>query len=259
MKKLTVAAAFFVGAVMASQSAHAQFVANDLYMGFENAGGGGTADYIINLGSASSLTSLIGTSETVNLSSDFSTADFSSASLQGTSPSSILGGVVGGSNANNPADVFLTELRLGGAGIAGVAGSTAPGGLSRSQDDNAFSDLTTLDSPAAGTGVLDSTKSWESSVEPTFTANSFYGATGVNPDSLVSTSSILYEDLWETSSSSLSGTKPFTYEGYFALNLTGSSPSLTFTAAPEPSSYLISGAGGLLMLLLRSRMSRKNG
>jgi hypothetical protein len=258
MKRLTKAAAFLVGSALATQSGWAQLVPNDLYMGFQNQAGGGTADYIINLGSASALTGLIGTSTTVNLSGDFSLANFDSASLQGTSASGIMGGVVGASNGGSPSDVFLTQLRAGGAGSAGVAGSSAPTALSRSQDNTAYSVLTQIDAPAAGSGVLDSSKSWENFVEPTFTSGSFYGSTGSNPDSPASASTVLYEDLWETSSSSISGSKPFNYEGYFTLNLTGSSPSLTFTAAPEPSSYMISAAGGLLLLVLRNRFSRRN-
>lgn len=259
MKKLTSAAAFFVGAVMASQSAHAQIVPNDLYMGFENAGGGGSADYIINLGPSLNLTSLAGTGMTVDLSSYFSVSDFTSSELQGSNPNTIMGGVVGASNGSNPSDVFLTELRIGGSW--GLPGSSAPSGLARSQDNQAFSDLSQLNGPAAGTGFLDSNRAWEHAVEPTFMAGSFYGDTGVNPDAPVNGSTVVYEDLWETSSSSLAGAQPYTYEGYFTLNIglnTSIPSSLTFTAAPEPSSYLLAGAGGLLMLLLRSRMSRKN-
>lgn len=241
---------------MATQSAWAGTIPNDLYMGFENAAGGGTADYIINLGAASSFTSLVGSGATVDLSSYFSSSLFNDPTLQGSSPSGIMGGVVGGSNGNNPSDVFLTELRSGGPGFYGVAGSSAPGNLGRSSDNNAYASLTQLVTPSVGTGLLDSSRSWESYVEPAFSAGTFYGATGLNPDSMVSPSTVLYEDLWENSNSSLTGTQPFTYEGYFTLNLSGS-PTLTFTAAPEPSSYIISAAGGILILLLRSRWYRK--
>jgi hypothetical protein len=263
MKKLTSAVAFFAGAIMASQSAHAQITPNNLYMGFQNASGGGTSDYIINLGAASNFTGLIGTGATVDLSSAFSSSLFNSSALQGSNPAGIMGGVVGASNGGNPSDVFLTELRGSSGTWYGVPGSSAPLGLSRAQDNAVFSDLSPLAGPGVGSGLLDSSKSWEHAVEPTFMAGSFYGDTGVNPDSSVNPSTILYEDLWETSSSNLSGTQPFNYEGYFTLNLTGSgTPTpvsvLTFTAAPEPSSYMLAGAGGLLMLLLRSRMSRKN-
>ena len=254
MKKLITAATLVMGAAMVSQRVQAQFVPNDLYLGFENAAGGGTADYIINLGAASGL---IGAGATTDLSGDFSLSLFNSSLLQGSNPSGIMGGVVGGSNGGSPSDVFLTQSRAGGPGLASVAGSTAPGNLTRSQDNVAYASLTPLVVPSVGTGLLDSSRSWESDVEPTFTAGSFFGNTGANPDSPVSTSTVLYEDLWENSNNTLIGNQPFSYEGYFTLNLTGISPSLTFTPAPEPSTYMLSGVGGILLLLLRSRSWRK--
>src|SRR5262249_20103839 len=98
MKKLTTAATLVVGAIMASQTVHAQFTPNNLYMGFQNALGGGNQDYIINLGSASSYTSLAGSGMTVDLSGYFSMSDFNS--LASTNTPVIMGGVVGGSNGN---------------------------------------------------------------------------------------------------------------------------------------------------------------
>jgi hypothetical protein len=244
MKLLTRTAALFVGALMASQAAHAQstVVANDLYLGFENtAGNGSTADYIINLGSGNAL---VGSSTVVNLSSDFSLVSFDSTALQGTNSSGvILGGVVGGSNAGNPSDLFLTD-------------AVQPGALTRSQDNGAYSAFTQVNGPAAGAGVLDSGKTWEAYVAPTLSTGSVYGETGINPDAMVGTSTVF--DLWETSSSTLSGAESFQYEGYFTLNLGGVSPDLTFTPVPEPSSYLICGLGGILMLALRFRPGRRN-
>ncbi|HUA39332.1 MAG TPA: hypothetical protein VMA35_13150, partial [Candidatus Sulfopaludibacter sp.] len=80
MKKLTRAALVVGGAILTFQSAFAQpsFVQNDLYLGFQNSGGGGSADYIINLGPVSGI---VGQSSVVDLSSDFSSSLFNSASL----------------------------------------------------------------------------------------------------------------------------------------------------------------------------------
>jgi hypothetical protein len=226
------AAMMVAGAVMASHSAFAQvaFVKNDLYAGFENAAGSGTADYIVNLGPASSLVSQ---TAVVNLSGGFLESDFNSTALKGTIASDIMGGVVGATNGNT-GDVYATVLRTSNIGIPSLAGSTAPTGISRSQDDAAEANLSSLVTPAAGAGLLDTTKSWESAVEPTFTADSFYGASGINPDSPVTTGSIVYEDLWFSTSSSLSGTKPFTYEGYFTFNFTGATAAVTFTPSAAP-------------------------
>ena len=237
MKQLIRAALLLGGAILASQSAFAQFtfVQNDLYLGFQNSGGAGSADYIINLGPT---THILGSNTVVDLSSDFSSSLFNNVSLRGTS-SHIFGGVVGGQNSgvNGTSDIYLTQLRTSNIGNPALAGSSLTGVQSQSQDDSAEADLSVLNAPGAGTGSLDSSKSWEASVEPANNAGTFLGVTGINPDSQVSTNTALYEDLWVTSDSgdprgSLG--QPFTYLGYFTLDLTGGSPSLTFTSTNVP-------------------------
>jgi len=230
-----ITAAVFGGAILASSSAFGQIVGNDLYFGFQNQAGGGTEDYIINLGAASAI---ISQSSVVDLSGDFSLSDFDA--VLGAS-SSMFGGVIGAANTStsgqaNTADVYLTQLRSGGVGTPSVAGSSVSQQLSRNQDNTTYADLGTLFSPAAGTGGLDTSKSWESLVEPAFGTGTFQSNTGLNPDSPVGTNSVLYEDLWYTSSSTLTGTQPFTYLGYFTLDLTGANPKLTFTPKNAPAS-----------------------
>ena len=235
MKYLTTAALLIGGAILVSQSGFAQtgeLVNDDLYLGFQNSGGGGSADYIINLGPT---TNIIGSNTVVDLSSDFSSSLFNNSSLQGTSKQ-IFGGVIGANNSGNPSEVWGTQLRTGNIGNPALAGSSAPGGLTTAQDTTVAQQLSTLDAPPAGTGVLDGSKTWEAAVEPTFTANSFWGTAGFNPDSSVNTNTVLYEDLWWTSNSSSRGTQPFIYVGYFTLDLTGSSPKLTFTSTNVPAS-----------------------
>ena len=230
MKKLVTTAIVAGGAFIVSPSAFAQvqLISNDLYMGFENQAGGGTSDYIINFGPASGI---VGSSAVVNLSSDFSLSNFKA--VLGAS-SNMFGGVVGAYNGNPP-DLYATQLRSGGAGIPSVPGSVSPGSFYKGDIITAYNDLGQLPNlPTAGNGLLDSSKSWESYVEPTFAAGTFYGDTGINPDSAVGTNTVLYEDLWYISNSSTSTKKPFTYVGYFTLNLTGASPSLTFTPTNAP-------------------------
>lgn len=254
MNKFIKATAFLAGTILVhSASAQSALVPNDLYMGFQNQFGGGSADYIVNLGSISSLINA-NPATPVNLSGDFSLADFTSSGLQGTNAADILGGAVGGSSGN-PADIFVTEPR-NGSEVQALPGSKAPTGLSKSSDVEAYNSLTPLNAPGAGTGVLDTSLSWQNDVEPNFNAGTFWGVTGINPDSSVTTSGVTYEDLWGTSSSG--SVSSFSYEGYFTIDFTGSSPDVTFTPAPEPSSYLLSGAGGFLMLLFRNRLWRKN-
>lgn len=230
MKNLTTAAMIIGGALMASPSAFAQvsLISDDLYMGFENQTGGGTADYIINLGPASGI---VGSSSVVTLSSDFSLSSFNS--VLGAS-SSMFGGVVSASNGNPP-NLYATQLRSGGAGIPSVPGSTSPGTFYKGDILLGYSDLSQLfHLPAAGAGVLDTSKSWENYVEPANANGTFYGDMGFSPDSPVGPSTVLYEDLWYVSNNSQSTKIPFTYVGYFTLNLTGGSPSLTFTPTNAP-------------------------
>ncbi len=250
MKKLTSAALLIVGTILASQSAKASITANDLYMGFQNSAGGATNNYIVDLGSASTFTSGVN-----DLSSDFSLADFNN--LLGASTSMYVG-VVGGSNAGNPSDIFLTQLRSG-AGAPTSPGSSVGLMLTRSQDNVAYSDLTALNGPASGTGVLDNSLSWQTYVEnqpQSQTSGTYWSDAGLNPDSAVDTSDILYEDLWETSSGSFSGSQPFTYLGYFTVDFTGANPDVTFQAVPEPGTALIAGISGLSLLILRRRFGK---
>ena len=127
----------------------------------------------------------------INLSSDFLLSDFTAVLALS---SGIFAGVVGGSNGNPP-DLYATQLRNGGAGTLSVPGSTSPGTFYKGDLLVGYNDLSQLSlvAPPAGVGVLDTSKSWESFVEPTLTASTFYGGTGINPDSSISPSSVLYE------------------------------------------------------------------
>ena len=261
MKKSKTAAFLFCGAALASQSAFGQYIANDLYMGFQNQAGGGTQDYIINLGAASGI---VGSSSVVDLSSSFSAANFNA--VLGAS-SSMFGGVVAGSNGNPP-DLYVTQFRTGGAGTPSMPGSVSPATFYKGDLLGGYNDLAQLVTvaPAPGAGVLDSTKAWENYVEPKFTIGTFLGDTGINPDSTVAPGTVLYEDLWFDSNNSNITKKSFTYAGYFTLDLTGVvvgsvvQPVLTFTpaAVPEPSMLGLLGGAGLLLLSFRRRLGGKN-
>ncbi len=248
MKKFTIAAALIGGVLLTSQSGFAQstFVANDLYLGFQNGTNGNGSDYLINLGAASGI---VGQSSVVDLSSLFSLSDFNA--VLGSS-STLYGGVVGGQQASSgTADIYLTQWRSGGAGDPLVPGSSVSAMMTRAGINNSISTLSQLAAPGANSGVLDSTRSWEAYVEPTLSLASFYGQSGFNPDSPVSPSGIFYEDLYLNANGNISGQTTFTYEGYFTLDLTGGSPSLTFTSVPEPGTCALLSGLGLLMLVLR--------
>ena len=208
---------------------------NDLVMGFQNQAGGAPDCYIINLGSPANI---LGQSTVVVLSSDFSLSDFDT--VLGSS-SSLYAGVIGadnGSGAYITPDIFVTQLRSGGPGNPAVPGSTVTAQDSQTADNTTYADLSTLYTPAVGTGGLDSGNTWESLVDPNNGSGTFQGNTGLNPDSSVSPSTVLYEDLWENSNSSSRGATGFTYLGYFTLDLTGGSPKLTFTSTNVPASLM---------------------
>jgi len=234
MKNLMTAALIICGSVLASESGLAQtgtFVANDLYLGFQNQANGGSSDYIINLGPAASI---VGGSTVVDLSASFSLSKFSSTLGSG---SSMYGGVVGGyNNATGPSDVYLTQLRSG-VGIPSVAGSTVTATVTKSGINGAVSTLNQIIAPVAGAGVNDTTLSWENYIEPANTGSTFIGNSAYNPDAPVSPGAVLYEDLWYAAKNgSLPPPASYTYLGYFTLDLTGGSPKLTFTPMNAPGS-----------------------
>jgi len=258
MKKLTSAAAVLIGGViLASSSAFAQtFKADDLYLGFENFNGGATEDYIIDLGQASGI---VGGSSMVDLSGDFSLSDFNA--VLGSS-SSVNMGVVGGSQYNPPGwAIYATQLRVGGAGDPAVAGSDLSSRtFYEAQISTSIAALSTLNAPTAGNGLLDTSFSWTYDVEPApnQSIQSFYGNSGINPSSAIGSGGVLYEDLWESTATYTQGS-PFQYLGYFTLDLSGDTPSLTFTpqAVPEPAGLSLLGGAGLLLLSFHRRFNGK--
>jgi len=259
MNKLTRAAIFAVGAALVAQSAQASFTANDLYLGFTDASA--TSDYIIDLGQPGAVG--VGGSSVVDLSGSFSSGLFSSF-LGVNSLTGVSAGVVGGESKGFPLpsvyDIYATSLRVGGAGNAGVAGSNLSGFIhSGNSISTSVAPLTGNPWAASGTGgALDSNKSWASFVAPTLTTGSFYGASGINPNSAFDNTGVLYEDLWGATSSSAYG-----YLGFFKLDLSGGAlNSFTFTpnpnVVPEPTVLGLLGGAGILLLSLRRRLSGRN-
>jgi hypothetical protein len=249
MKQSTKAVILAAGAALISQAAQASFTANDLYLGFSSVNA--PSDYIIDLGQPGAVG--VGGLTPVNLSGDFSMPLFSSAFTSGATGVSM--GVVGGQNQfPSSYDLFATALRVGGAGNVALPGSDLSH-FNHSANSIGNSEVTLAGNPfpTAGNGIVDPTKSWSANVAPTFTAHSFYGASGINPSSAIDGSGVIYEDLWEATSSS-----PYTYLGYFTLDLSGANPNLTFTPTPEPTTISLLAGAGLLLLSFRRRFNRTN-
>jgi hypothetical protein len=234
---------------LVSQSAHATITANDIYLGFYSSGASG--DYLIDLGQASSIG--VGGSSVFNLSGNFSLSLFNTTfgGFSGVS----MGAVGGQSSFPSSYDLYTTTLRVGGAGVPGTPGSDLSG-LNHSQGTiaNAYASLTSVAFPTAGNGVVDASKSWQANVSPTFTASSFYGASGNNPSSAFDGTGVLYEDLWKATPNN-----SYAYQGYFTMD--ANQGNLTFTpvaTVPEPSSASLFAAGAVAWLALARKLNRKN-
>ncbi len=253
MKRLATIATLATGIALVSPMAEAEnFPANDLYLGFTSASA--TSDYIIDIGQGSVLANA---GSSVDLSGAISKSTFDSVFSSGATGVNM--SVVGGSLTFQQDSVYLTQVRLGGAADATVAGSPDLSGLSHSPGSlaSAAGSISAMSPhlPTAGNGFADAFKSYTTYIAPTLTVQSFYGATGVNPLGTIDNSGVLREDLWHADVNNA-----YNYVGYLTLDVSGSNPSLTFTpakAVPEPGTLgLFIGAG--IMFLAFGYQSKGN-
>jgi hypothetical protein len=211
------------------QVAQAGFTTNDLYLGFTQSTA--QSDYIIDLGKPSAVG--VGSSSAVDLGKDFSLATFNSVFTGGASGVSMA--VVGGNTAFGQFGVYATQVRIGGAGNPAVAGSNiVVGHSSTAMSGGAAAVASILSStvnglPTAGNSVVDSTKSYTTVVNTTGVQNNFIGKTGVTPSGTFGSSAILYLDLYHAAVSA-----PYTYLGYFTMDLSTSTPKFTFMPSAAP-------------------------
>lgn len=263
MKKQLFKAALLAALGLASVTAAQAATPNpgDLVLGFTQSSGNPSGnDYVIDLGS-----SFLGTSGVTDLSSLISLTTFNSTF---SSVSAVNAGVVGGINTGGDGtEVWLTSLRNGSPASVTIPGTeTKPSKITLS--GNLSGAAAVAGSVLLGTPSQTDTGlgSWTQQIakSPTLAgANthnfvSYIGSSG-NPLRNIGTSGILIEDLW--TESNVGGTlSAMTYDGFFTLDMTGSTPVFTYTgntvAVPEPMSYgLLSGAG-LLLLSLRRQFIR---
>jgi hypothetical protein len=264
MKRFTKTALMAVGVALASQGARAQ-TANpgDLILGFTQVGNTSGNDYVIDLGS-----SFLSTPGVTVLSGDVSASTFHST-FSFTAGNPVNGGVVGGNNTGGQGtEVWTTTLR------SGSNPATSPGTETKPAKPGTQGAVTlaaatptgvTLGTPSQNDSGLGS---WtqQISADPThpgtvsgsFTAtlgNSANPLRAFNPAGNTG-NRVLTEDLWNETLPA-SGTAVWTYQGFFTLDFSGSSPLVTFTspvAVPEPSTYGILAGAGLLVLSLRRQL-----
>ena len=247
-----------VGSMMLlAQAAHAAFANGDLLLGY-TAAGALPNDYVIDLGAATTVVGVGGTSP-VDLSSHVS--QFNTIFTGGLNGLQM--GAAGGINALS-STLYVSELR-NGVGSPGTAGSSAPITIANTVSRTGLSDLGAMIqslgiSGGQGTSIAatDPNGSWNNKVAPAAVANSFNQDTGINPNS-TATSSVILEDLYKGINSG--GNLSWSYVGYLTFDDSGASPALGFTPSgtvvPEPSTYGLAAGVGLLLVSIRRQVYKK--
>jgi len=260
MKNITKIAALVLSALV-SQAVQAQNSPGSLMLGFSDNDGTPSTfnDYIINLGTASSLIAEAGgVGGTVDLSSDFSPTAFNSAFTgDGSALNDVNAGIVGGDIEASGKSLYLSVF--GGSGAPAAIGGT--GGIINNAGNTAES---------IGTGTLLSSSSqsftYLVAVDPStsgnFAGHNIVDETGINPLNTL-TGGILSEDLYvNTRANGGTGAATgWTQVGTFNIDLNNSgSGVVTFTSdvVPEPGACALMGGAGLLALLFRRQLIRKN-
>jgi hypothetical protein len=235
-------------------AAHAQINPNDLVLGFTSQASGISDDYLVDLGQ------LPATPNTSLNVSGFSWTTFNSIFGSSLGNGQVNAGIVGSTPGNN-GDVILSELD-NGTGNPFTAGSATPPG-----------DTTSALKDAAGT--VSSTSLTLGEVAQTQTTSFFYniaenpmsvGAAGIssfaayadNPLVTVPSGESVTLDIYEDTYQSRSPGS-WAYDGTVTLNLSGDSLSAVYDVSPvpEPSTYVIFGGLGMILLGLRHKWNSK--
>lgn len=272
MKKLTKVAMLMASAALAAQGVYAGS-ANDLVLGINNNDQGGANDYIIDLGS---LTTLSATANTpINLCVSVATL----ISDLGTGPAGWDLGVVGGKTGGLSAvgnDVYSSTTRIGGGSPAVAGTESAANNVSVSAVVNAGG----VGSTIGKNGTLGSVPS--SQTTPTsFTAGVAKDSTSVgtspgnffadlggtaNPNAdplqVMGAAKMIILDLWKNTVTSSSATSGWVYQGDLLIDLSGQQATAVFdqvpvTAVPESSTYGVLAGAGLLALCLSRQLRRQ--
>ena len=254
MKRIYQAALLAALGLTAPLAVHAQ--TSDVLLGFNDAAGptGPTSaqnDYVIDLGSASSLVSsaLAMPSYTVDLTSQFSSSLWNTAFGSDTSAgNNVAVGAVEGFGGGYPKSLYLTADGI--SSLYYVKFNNAVAGAS---------------SPSIGEYASSSHSgwSWYVGVDPNNPGNN----TGVQNVSSQAANPLQYlvngqltETLYESIYSSGNYSAPGVEIGTFNFNLTdptAQSGVVTFTAVPEPSTFALGAIAGLLALTFRRRLAAK--
>jgi hypothetical protein len=226
----------------------------DLLLGFNDAAGPVSAqnDYVIDLGlsGAALISAAKANNGTYDLSSTFNSGTFSTAfGTDGAALSDVAAGIVGGSPSGTKI-LYQTDL----------IGDT-PGTITRGKFNASLADA---QSPTIGEYASTTDGGWTTFIatSPTAGGTAAGGAdladnTG-NPLGQLS-AGVLSLNLWEATASGLSGAPTaWADEGTFNINLNNDTVTFSTAAVPEPSTYGLLAGVGLLGVLFRNQVSRKN-
>ena len=219
--------------------------AQNLELGFNDAAGPSSAqnDYVINLGALSQFT----TTSTLNLSSAFSASTFNTAfGSDSSSLNDVAVGAVGG--ISSTLDSFYSTVGIGPTVSANNIGSSVQ-----------FSEPTVGEYASATAG------GWSSAVavSPTLPGSGAAGSistTSENPTELLS-SGVITENLYEAYDTGSGRTVTLHEQELGALSINVNSDTVTFTgvdAVPEPATYGLLAASGLLIVAVRRQFKAKN-
>ena len=283
MKTLTKSGLLALSAALTIPSAYAQSSPNadDLVLGFNGtsavvAGGGSpvNADYLYDLGN---IGTILAAGPNDNL----------SGALTGAIPtysSSLNVGAVAGSSSGT-INAYMTTVRTGGGSYTAAGTESAPqtvNGQTLTGDKNALAPAAALIGglslgmnpyPSATTPGTANTagNSWSQTISagpaqagsgPSSFVGSIYGSTASlaneSPMGNFGGSETIVEDVWGITATP-TGKGPFswTYEGDLTVNLANSTVTWDLAPTPEPGTFGLITAGGILILAVRNRFKNK--
>jgi hypothetical protein len=234
-------------------AAHA--ATTDMLLGFNDAASTSTSaqnDYVVDLGAQTLFT----TSAVLNLSSDFNASTFNTAfSADANDLNDVAAGAVAGSIGTSTDILFQTSPK----GASGLPTWTSGKQASFISAANFAGDSTVGEYGSSGTA------GWSQyvAISPTVIGNNGGGSLAgdsANPTELLS-SGIVSEELFESTGSTSRNTSPGAWTEIGTLDVNVNTDTVTFTgvdAVPEPATYGLLAASGLLIVSLRRQFKSKN-
>lgn len=243
--RVALLAALGLGSVTVAQAQN-----TDLTLGFNDAGGPSAAqnDYVIDLGITGNQLAAAGYS----YSTTFSASTFNSAfSADGNALNDVAAGIVGGNTLVSPKQLYMTS-------------STAPNNYtSTSLFNNSVNPAEGVTLGEYQSSSTTSTANWSQIIAASSTApgtevsgTSLASESG-NPMGVLS-SGLLTLDLFENTETSGTHGTVAGWDEIGTVTINANNDTVTFAAVPEPATYGLLAAGGLLIIAVRRQLVSKN-